>query len=83
MAINNILKEITPPLNALFLLMTLQCIVQVMMLLLPVSICKDLSIQLQNGLKFSSVKSVAMRFSRSRHVEEIPTLTLKGGYFAI
>ena len=30
-----------------------------------------------NGFKFSSVKSVAMRFTRSQHVEEIPTLTLK------
>ena len=33
-----------------------------------------------NGFKFSSVKSVAMRFTRSRRVEEIPTLTLKGDF---
>ena len=31
-----------------------------------------------NGFKFSSVKSVAVEFTRSRRVEEIPTLTFKG-----
>ena len=49
-AINNILKKLLPLLNAPFLLMTLLYIVQVMMLLLPVDICKDLSIPLQSGL---------------------------------
>lgn len=32
----------------------------------------------ENGFRFSSTKTVAVRFTRCRRVEEIPTLNLKG-----
>ena len=82
-AINNILKEVAPP---------VKCFLFVDDLAIystgydAVSTCRYLQRSINsitkwadnNGFKYLSVKSVAMRFTRSRRVEEIPTLTLKG-----
>ena len=82
-AINNILKEVTPPVKCSLFVSDLAIYCTGYN---AASTCQYLQRSInsitkwadENGFKFSSVKSVAMRFTRSRCVEEIPTLTLKG-----
>ena len=82
-AINNILQEVTPP---------VKCSLYVDDLALyctgydAASTCQYLQRSInavtkwadENGFRFSSSKTVAVRFARCRRAEEIPTLTLKG-----
>ena len=82
-AINNILEEVAPPVKCSLFVddLAIYCTGYD-----AASTCRYLQRSINsitkwadnNGFKFSSVKSVAMRFTRSRRVEEIPTLTLKG-----
>ena len=82
-AINNILKEVAPPVKCSLFVddLAIYCTSYD-----AASTCRYLQRSINsitkwadnNGFKFSSVKSVAMHFTRSRRVEEIHTLTLKG-----
>ena len=86
-AINNILKEVAPPVKCSLFVddLAIYCTGYD-----AASTCRYLQRSINsitkwadnNGFKFSSVKSVVMRFTRSRRVEEISTLTLKGDILA-
>ena len=85
MAINNILKEVAPPAKCYLFVddLAIYCTGYD-----AASTCRYLQRSNDsitkwadnNRFKFSSVKSVAMRFTRSWHLEEIPTLS-KGTFY--
>ena len=82
-AINEILKTVTPPVKCSLFVddLVIYCTGYD-----ATSVCNHLQRSIKaiskwaddNGFKFSSSKTIAVRFTRRRRIEEIPTLTLKG-----
>ena len=82
-AINNILEVVTPPVKCSLFVddLVIYCTGHD-----AISTCRHLQRSIdavskwadENGFKFSSSKTVAVRFTRCRRLEEVPTLTLKG-----
>ena len=82
-AINNILEAVTPPVKCSLFVddLAIYCTsydAKSACQYLQRSINKITKWADENGFKFSFSKTVAVRFSRSKRMEEIPTITLKG-----
>lgn len=82
-AINKIVEAVSPPVRCSLFVDDLAIYVSGSD---AVSACRDLQKSVDavskwadnNGFKFSTTKTVAVRFTRTRRVEEVPTLTLNG-----
>lgn len=82
-AINSVLGKILPPVKCSLFVddLSIYCTGYD-----SLSVCKYLQKSInaitkwadENGFKFSSSKTIAVRFTRCRRVEEVPTLSLKG-----